>query len=104
MGNRNRDRVSMTDWRRQFETVLQMWKGGWRDVRASCDTCKAEFQIDLEKVIREKGPKTSLWNRRQPCPKADCPGTVQFTVRIPGLYQHRLLIAPDPAMAPKRMT
>jgi hypothetical protein len=104
MGNRNLDRIPMTAWRAKFETVGEMWRADWRHVRARCETCRAEFQVDLEKVIRERGPKTSLWNRRQACPKANCAGRVHFMVRIPGLHFYRQMTAEDPTTATTRRT
>jgi hypothetical protein len=104
VGGRNLDRISMTDWRAKCETVGDMWRAGWRQVRARCDACRGEFQIDLSKVIRERGPKVSLWNRRQGCPKEACPGQVEFMVRIPGLHFYQVMTAGDPPTAPRRPT
>jgi hypothetical protein len=104
MGSRNLDRVPMSAWRAKCETVGQMWRADWRYVRARCEACHAEFQIDLEKVIREKGPKTSLWNRRQACPREGCAGPVHFMVRIPGIHFYQQMDAPDPAAVPRRRT
>ena len=85
MGSRNLDRIPMSAWRAKVETVGEMWREGWRHVRARCETCRAQFSVDLERVLRERGPKTSLWNREQRCPKDGCAGPVRFLVRIPGL-------------------
>jgi hypothetical protein len=104
MGHRNLDRIPMTEWRAKCETVGQMLRAGWRFVRARCETCRAEYQVDLEKVMRERGPAVSLWNRRQACPKQSCPGQVHFMVRIPGLHPYQQMAAPDPATVPKRLT
>jgi hypothetical protein len=104
VGNRNLDRIPMSDWRAKCETVGQMWRAGWRHVQARCETCRAEFAVDLERVIREKGPNTSLWNRKQGCPKDGCPGPVHFMVRIPGLHFYQPMTAPDPSSATKRLT
>ena len=104
MGNRNLDRIPTSDWRAKCETVGQMWRAGWRFVRARCEACRAEFQVDLERVIREKGPKVSLWNRQQACPKHSCPGPVRFMVRIPGLYQYQPMTADEPSSAARRQT
>lgn len=102
VGSQNLNRVHMTAWRAKCETVGQMWRADWRFVRALCETCRAEFQVDLERVIREKGPKTSLWNRRQACPKDDCGGQVHFMVRIPGLHFYQQMTAEEPTRAIRR--
>ena len=102
MGSRNLDRIPMAAWRAKCETVGQMWRAGWRHVRARCETCRAEFPVDLERVIREKGPKTSLWNRKQPCPKDGCAGPVHFMVRIPGLHPYQQMSAPEPSVTRRR--
>ena len=102
MGSRNLDRIPMSDWRAKCETVGQMRRAGWRFVRARCETCRAEFQVDLDRVIRERGPKVSLWNRRQACPKASCGGQVHFMVRIPGLPAYQPMLAPERPTARSR--
>jgi hypothetical protein len=104
MGSRNLDRIPMSTWRAKCETVGEMWHAGWRHVRAQCETCRAEFAVDLQRVIREKGPKVSLWNRKQSCPKGGCPGPVRFMVRLPGLHPYQQMTAPEPSAAPRRRT
>jgi hypothetical protein len=104
MGNRNLDRIPMSAWRAKCETVGEMWHAGWRFVRARCETCRAEFQVDLERVIREKGPEISLWNRHQRCPRDGCGGQLHFMVRIPGLHPYQPMIAAGPATSPRRVT
>ena len=94
----------MSDWRAKCETVGEMRRAGWRFVRARCETCKTEFQVDLERVIRERGPTASLGNRRQLCPRDGCGGQVHFMVRIPGLHLYQPMGAADPTTAPKRLT
>jgi hypothetical protein len=104
VGSRNLDRISMTEWRGKCETVADMMQAGWRHVVARCETCRSDFPVDLAKVARERGPATSLWNRRQARPRPDCPGEVQFAVRIPGLYTYQPMVAADPQTAPRRPT
>ena len=104
MGSRNLDRIPMADWRAKAETIAEMWREGWRHVWARCETCRAEFHVDLERVLREKGPTTSLWNRKQGCPKDGCPGPVHFMVRLPGLHFYQEMAAPDPSAATQRRT
>jgi hypothetical protein len=104
MGSRNLDRIPMIAWRGRCETVGEMWRAGWRHVRARCETCRSEFQVDLQRVMREKGPKTSLWNRKQRCPRVSCAGPVHFMVRIPGLHFYQPMTAEDPSTASRRKT
>ena len=104
MSSRNLDRISMIEWRGRCETVRDMMQAGWRHVVARREACRSDFAVDLAKVAREKGPATSLWNRRQACPRPDCPGEVQFAVRIPRLYTYQLMVAGDPKTAPRRPT
>jgi len=103
VGSRNLDRIEMIEWRAKCETVAQMRAARW-SVVARCDACRSDFAVDLAKVARERGPATSLWNRKQACPRPDCPGQVQFAVRIPGLFVYQLMVAGDPKTAPKRLT
>ena len=57
------------------------------DVIWRCEVCQRIRPVDLERIAREKGPETTLANRRPRCRL--CPGRVQFEVRR-GPFTHPL--------------
>jgi len=56
---------------------------GWlaereRSVRARCLVCCRIVEVDLARLLSEKGPAFSLSNRRPRCRQEGCPGRVTF--------------------------
>lgn len=83
MGSRNLDRISVTEWRHKCPTVADMWRGGWK-VRAFCETCELELQVNLDTLIRAGGPAVVLWDRTTPCKRVGCVGRMFFKGYPPG--------------------
>ncbi|MDZ4370106.1 MAG: hypothetical protein U1C74_01620 [Phenylobacterium sp.] len=52
-------------------------------VRAVC-ACGFEKVVDLQLLIRERGPRFSLWNRHPPCPADGCTRRLKFYAVRPG--------------------
>jgi hypothetical protein len=89
------DRIPIAMRRRGCETVELMLRAGW-DVIACCDTCQLIMRVSLPTLIRIKGPKFSLWNRKARCRRFGCVGFVEFRGRAPGVETHSPLNAPWP--------
>lgn len=81
--------------RARCETVFDMLTQHW-DVISKCRTCGLIMRVDLWAILRLRGPKTSLWNRKARCRRLGCPGVVEFQARAPGMGWHETLEAPWP--------
>jgi len=92
MASRNPDRISIVDMKVKGETVADMQAAHWL-VIARCFTCHLELDVDLARVIRERGPSTSLWNREAKCRRRGCAGKVLFFARAPGMMNYDMLVA-----------
>ncbi len=95
MGATNIDRLPFRVFRRNAETIADMYANRW-SVIARCDTCGLAIDVNLTLVARLKGPQTSLWNRRQPCKRIGCRGWMDFFGKHPERHSHEQLLAPDP--------
>lgn len=52
-------------------------------VHALCG-CGYRREVDLQRLLRERGPRFSLWNRTPPCPAPGCRQRVHFYAVRPG--------------------
>ena len=77
MGSTNPDRIPPIQWRMQSETLGEMRANGWR-LTSRCRMCQLEMAVDLDLLIRIKGPDLSLWNRSPACRRLYCRGVVDF--------------------------
>lgn len=82
MGYRDPDKVRPAEWREHFPRVELMRKARWQ-VWATCQGCRAWWELDLAKVERKLGPQFSLWDRHPRCKVIGCKGRTQLTARPP---------------------
>lgn len=94
MGHRNPDRVPLAYRRARCETVGAMRRDAW-NVISRCEKCGLMMGVDLARVIRERGPHVSLWNRRAICRRLGCRGSVSFLAKVQGMASHEPLEARD---------
>jgi hypothetical protein len=90
MGHRNPDRISIVERRPGCETVEAMIVRRWV-VRAFCQTCRLEMDVDLFRIASEKGPETSLWDRDAACRRSHCRGRMVFQAKAPGMVSFERL-------------
>lgn len=90
MGHRNPDRISIVERRPAGETVADMISHHWKVV-AKCFVCRLEVEVDLPRIVREKGLATSLWDRDAKCRSRNCKGRMVFMARAPGMDRFDLL-------------
>ncbi len=64
------------------------------EVRAWCDRCDGTWTVDLHKLEKIKGRDYSLYNRRSPCKREDCTGTVKFSANRIGSGMWPVKLAP----------
>lgn len=74
MGSRNADRVHISQWKSKAPTIADMWRGGWK-IRSYCESCSDERLVNLDAMIRAKGPGHSLWDCTTVCPRIVGPGS-----------------------------
>lgn len=96
MGQRNPDRIPLSDRYENGRDVAGMAKHGW-DVISVCRVCALTMQVDLKLIAYVSGPRTSLWNRHPRCRRLHCTGRVEFRAKAPGMPWHSEL-AIDPRM------
>lgn len=99
MGNRNADRISIVMRRAAGETVGDMIRSHWKVV-AKCFVCRLEVEVDLPRIVREKGLTTSLWGRDAKCRSRGCKGRMVFMARAPGMDRFDLLAGQPPPRDP----
>lgn len=101
MGSRNLDRRSIHDFRREGQTVGEMYAHGWR-VRSYCPACGLTLEVSLVPYIAIKGRDFILWDRSARCLNARCRhGRAGFYGLARGMTGFQALRSPDPAEAPK---
>jgi hypothetical protein len=80
VGHRNPDRISIVERRSAGETVSLMISHRWKVV-AKCFACRLEIEVGLPRIVRERGPETSLWDRDAVCGSRSCKGRMEFMAR-----------------------
>ncbi len=84
MGCRNLDRIGFDEWAQHAPEIVRMARQGWQ-VRAECSTCGLKMAIDLDLLVRLRGPRFSLWGKRTRCRDLRCrDGVMEFWARPPG--------------------
>jgi len=81
--------------RTRCPTIGDMLREVW-DVLSSCQKCGLVMQVDLADMIKLRGPKVVLWNRKARCRRIGCSGFVEFQAMAPGIYMHESLRPSDP--------
>ncbi len=71
-----------------------MRRDGW-DVISNCEKCDLMMTVDLERLIRKRGPNLSPWNRKARCRRLGCRGYVSFPGKAPGMSMHEPIEAED---------
>lgn len=83
MGGNPRYRTwSPAQWRSLAPTAADLAARGW-PVHARCLTCQLEMDVDLARVIAERGPALVLWGRTSRCRRRRCQGRMAFYVTPP---------------------
>ena len=80
MGGQNSDYLGGSVTPELAWTLAQLW-GMQAMVEARCDTCRVRLRVDLDGLIRARGPDYSLWNKSPRCRVVGCPGRVGFWAR-----------------------
>jgi hypothetical protein len=93
MGHRNPDRVSLSARRVKCETVGDMFAQGWK-LRAKCQTCALEMDVDMRVIAFHVGSSYSLWNKVGRCKKVGCFGKAVFLGLAPGMAGYEPLTTP----------
>ncbi len=92
MGRKHPDRWPAEVWRGTAETVGSMKVQGW-SVRSYCRACHLMMEVDLDALVKLRGPGLVLWNRQAKCRRIGCAGVVEFQGRPPDLGHHMRLFA-----------
>jgi hypothetical protein len=101
MGGRNPDYIGTIINPDASWTLAQLW-GQRVLVEARCDACGVRLRVDLDGLLRSRGPAYSLWNRTPRCKVIGCPGRVTFWARDSTgagpqkLVGERRIVPPDP--------
>jgi hypothetical protein len=53
---------------------------GW-SIRLRCERCGRTAPVDLQKLLRRRGARITLWDRFIHCPYEDCRGLICFQAR-----------------------
>ena len=90
MGGQNPDYLGSLITTERAWTVVQLWSLR-AQVEARCDRCAVRLRVDLDGLIRARGPDYSLWNKTPRCRVIGCDGRVGFWARDrPGASAIRL--------------
>ena len=60
-------------------------------VVAKCFVCRMEIPVDLQRIVRERGPTTVLRDRDAACRGRGCKGRMMFMARRPGVDRYDAL-------------
>ncbi len=80
MGGRNPDYVGATINADASWTLAQLW-GQRARVEARCGACGVRLKVDLDGLLRARGPDGSLWNKTPRCKVIGCAGRAAFWAR-----------------------
>jgi hypothetical protein len=77
MGGQNPDDLGSMITAERAWTVAQLWALRIL-VEARCSGCNVRLRVDLDGLIRARGPDYSLWNKSPRCRVIGCAGRVAF--------------------------
>jgi hypothetical protein len=80
MGGQNPDYLGSAISAERAWTLAQLWTLQAM-VEARCDTCRVRLRVDLDGLLRARGPDYSLWNKTPRCRVVGCRGGGGFGAR-----------------------
>jgi len=102
MGGQNPDYLGSLITPDRAWTLAQLWTLRAM-VEARCGRCQVRMRVDIDALVRARGPDYSLWNKTPRCRVVGCPGRVTFwakdrhnadLVRLKGEQRHPPLPPP----------
>lgn len=101
MGGRNPDYLGTTICPDRSWTLADLWRQRAL-VEARCGSCGVRLRVDLDGLLRARGPDYSLWNKAPRCRVLGCAGRVTFWAQDGSgsgpvkLMGERLVVRPNP--------